>query len=197
MGGPPPATIELSTRQRALLGQLRQRQTAPQRLVRRVLILLSLADNPCLQVTARDLGLNRISVRLWRDRWLDAAEDLAQAEKDNLPDPQFLGLIAEILDDAPRPGGPATFSPEQIVQIVAVACEPPEKSGRPISHWTHRELADEVKRRRIVKDIAPRTVGRFLKTGRPAAPSQPLLAQCRPARPRGFSRAGRGGLRPV
>jgi homeodomain-containing protein len=197
MGGPPPATIELSTRQRALLEQLRHRQTAPQRLVRRVLILLSLADNPCLQTTARDLGLNRISVRLWRDRWLDAAEALAQAERDNPSDQQLLGLIEEILDDAPRPGGPATFTPEQIVRIVAVACEPPEKSGRPISHWTHRELADEVKRRQIVKDIAPRSVGRFLKTGRAAAPSQPLLAQCQPARPGGLPRPSRGGLRPV
>jgi putative transposase len=181
MSGPPPATIDLSTRQRALLERLRQRQTAPQRLIRRVLILLALAANPCLQTTARDLGLNRISVRLWRDRWRDAAEALAQAEKDDLPDSQLLGLIEGLLDDAPRPGGPATFSPEQIVQIVAVACEPPEKSGRPISHWTHRELADEVKKRQIVKDIAPRSVGRFLKTGRPAAPSQPLLAQCQPA----------------
>lgn len=126
MSGPPPATIDLSTRQRALLEQLRQRQTAPQRLVRRVLIVLALAANPCLRITARDLGLNRISVRLWRDRWLAAAEALAQAEQDNLSDPQFLGLITEILDNAPRPGGPATFSPEQ---IVAVACEPPEKSG--------------------------------------------------------------------
>src|SRR5258708_5791760 len=181
MGGPPPATIDLSTRQRALLEQLRQRQTAPQRLIRRVLILLALAANPCLQTTARDLGLNRISIRLWRDRWRDAAEDLARAEKDNVSDQQFLGLIEELLDDAPRPGGPATFTPEQIVQIVAVACEPPEKSGRPISHWTHRELADEVKRRQIVEDIAPRSVGRFLKTGRLAAPSQPLLAQRQPA----------------
>jgi len=180
MSGPPPATLDLSTRQRALLEQLRQRQTAPQRLIRRVLILLALAANPSLQITARDLGLNRISVRLWRDRWLAAAEVLAQAEKDNLSDPQVLGLIQEILDEAPRPGGPATFSPEQIVPIVAVACEPPEKSGRPISHWTHRELADEVKKRQIVKDIAPRSVGRFLKTGRLTAPSQPLLAQCQP-----------------
>jgi putative transposase len=181
MGGPLPAAIELSTRQRALLEHLRQRQTAPQRLIRRVLILLALAANPCLKATARDLGLNRISVRLWRDRWLDAAEALAQAERDNPSDQQLLGLILEILGDAPRPGGPATFSAEQIVQIVAVACEPPEKSGRPMSHWTPRELADEVKKRQIVKDIAPRTVGRFLKTGRLAAPSQPLLAQRQPA----------------
>src|SRR4051812_19165230 len=116
MSGPPPATIDLSTRQRALLEQLRQRQTAPQRLVRRVLVVLALADNPGLQATARPLALTGISVRLWRDRWRAAAEALAQAEKDDLSDPQLLGLIVGILDDAPRPGGPATFSPKQVVQ---------------------------------------------------------------------------------
>ena len=180
MSGPPPARISLSARQRSLLEQIRQRQTAPQRLVRRVLILLALAANPCLQATAAELGLNRISVRLWRDRWLAAAEALTQAEKDNVSDPQLLSLIEQILDDAPRPGGPATFSPEQIVQLVAMACEPPDQSGRPISHWTARELADEAKRRQIVQAISPRTVGRFLKTGRLAAASQPLLAECQP-----------------
>jgi putative transposase len=180
MSGPPPVTINLSVRQRSLLEQLRQRQTAPQRLVRRVQILLTLATNPCLQAAAADLGLNRISVRLWRDRWLAAAAALRQAEQENLLDQQLLGLIEAILDDVPRPGGPATFSPEQIVQIVAVACEPPDQSGRPISHWTARELADEAKKRNIVKTISPRSVGRFLKTSRLAAPSQPLLAQCQP-----------------
>jgi len=171
MSGPPPAKISLSARQRSLLEQIRQRQTAPQRLVRRVLILLALSANPCLRATAADLGLNRISVRLWRDRWLAAAEALTRAEQDNVTDPQLLSLIEQILDDAPRPGGPATFSPEQIVQIVAVACEPPDQSGRPISHWTARELADEAKRRQIVEHISPPTVGRFLKTGRLAAAS--------------------------
>src|SRR5829696_7475497 len=98
MSGPPPATIDLSNRQRALLEQIRQRHTAPQRSVRRVLVLLALADNPCLQTAARDLGLSRISVRLWRDRWLAAAEGLAQAEQDHLSDSQWLGLITRILD---------------------------------------------------------------------------------------------------
>ena len=197
MSGPPPAKISLSARQRSLLEQIRQRQTAPQRLVRRVLILLALSANPCLRATAADLGLNRISVRLWRDRWLNAAEALAQAEKDDLPDSQLLGLIEGLLDDAPRPGGPATFGPEPIVQIVAVACEPPEKSGRPISHWTHRELADEVKKRQIVADIHPTTVGLFLKRGQLAAAPQPLLAQCQPQGPRRFPRASRCRLRPL
>jgi Homeodomain-like domain len=165
-----------------LLQQLRQRQTASQRLVRRVAILLALADQPCLESVSQQLGLNRITVRLWRDRWLEAAPDLQQAEQDGGdPDTPLLGLIEQVLDDAPRCGKPATFSPEQIVQIVAVACEPPEKSGRPISHWTSTELADEVKKRQIVRRISPRSVGRFLKRGGLAAAPQPLLAQRQPA----------------
>ena len=30
---------------------------------------------------------------------------------------------------SPGPAPPGKFTPEQIVQILAVACEPPEKSG--------------------------------------------------------------------
>jgi putative transposase len=182
MSGPRPASVILSARRRSLLEHLCRCQTASVRLVRRVGILLALADDPCLEKAAQGLGLTRVSARLWRDRWLEAAEGLSQAEKDGgASDAQLLSLIGEVLDDAPRPGGPATFSPEQIVAIVAVACEPPEKSGRPISHWTHRELADEVKKRQIVKDISPRSVGRFLKAGRAAATPQPLLAEQQPA----------------
>jgi putative transposase len=181
MSGPRPATIELSPRQRGLLEGIGQRQTASLRLVRRVEVLLALAANPCLSAVAEQLGLTRISVRLWRDRWLAAQGTLALAEEDDLPDPRLSALIEQALDDGPRPGAPATFTPEQIVGIVAVACEPPALSGRPISHWTHRELADEVKKRQIVKRISPRSVGRLLKTGPVATAPQPPLAQCQPA----------------
>jgi putative transposase len=61
---------------------------------------------------------------------------------------------------------------------LAVACEPPEKSDRPVTHWTPRELADEVQKRQIVPSISVRHVGRFLKDGGPQAASQPVLAQC-------------------
>jgi len=180
MSGPRPASLTLSERQRSLLEHLGRCQAVSVRLARRVAVLLALADDPCLERVASGLRLTRVSVRLWRDRWLDAAGRLRAAEAGGRSDPELLGLIEAALDDAPRPGGPATFSPEQIVGIVAVACEPPEKSGRPISHWTARELADEAKRRKIVSDISPRTVSRFLKTGRSPAPSQPLLAQRQP-----------------
>jgi putative transposase len=180
MSGPRPASITLSARQRSLLEHLRRCQTASVRLVRRVCVLLALAGDPCLERVASDQGLTRVSVRLWRDRWLDSSDRLRAAEA-SASDQDLLELIEVALDDAPRPGGPATFTPEQIVAIVAVACEPPEKSGRPISHWTHAELADEVKKRKIAESISPRSVGRFLKGSGPSAAQKPLLAQRQPA----------------
>lgn len=173
----PAVALLLSPRQHALLQRLLRRQTADQRLVRRAAIILALAADPCVKATARRLGLNRLTVRHWRDRWLQAAPQLQQAEQEPATEPALLGLSEQLLADAPRPGAPATFSPEQIVQLVAVACEPPEQSGRPIDHWTHRELADEVVKRRIVKAISPRSAGRFLNRGGPAAAPQPLLAE--------------------
>src|SRR5262245_39885396 len=181
MPGPSATPIVLSARQRALLQSLDKRQTASTRLARRVAVLLALDADPHLAAVARSLGLTRLTVRHWRDRWFDAAPALLHAEQQGANDRRLLALIEQALDDAPRPGGPATFSPEQIVGIVAVACEPPERSGRPIDHWTARELADEVRRRKIVSDISPRTVSRFLKTGRAAAAQEPLLAQRQPA----------------
>jgi putative transposase len=161
----------------ALLEQIHQRQTASQRLVRRVLVLLALAVDPCIEVVARRLRLSRMTVRLWRDRWNAGVPALLKAEQGSASGKQLLALIESLLDDDDRSGTPPTFTAEQVVQIVAVACEPPGKSGRPISHWTTRELADEVKKRKIVADIHPTTVGIFLKGGRPPAAPQPLLAQ--------------------
>jgi hypothetical protein len=71
--------------------------------------------------------------------------------------------IASVLDDEPRPGAPAQFTPEQVTRILAVACEPPEKSGRPITHRTAHELTEEVIRRGIVTSISPAQVSRSLR----------------------------------
>src|SRR5437764_1333035 len=65
--------------------------------------------------------------------------------------------------DAYRPGKPATFSPEQIVKLIAVACERPQDCGRPITRWSSRELAAEVVKRGIVKTIARSTISQLLK----------------------------------
>jgi putative transposase len=66
------------------------------------------------------------------------------------------------LTDEQRPGAPETFTFEQFMQIMALACEAPGESQRPVSDWTPRELADEAVKRGIVTQISPRTVGRFL-----------------------------------
>jgi putative transposase len=116
-------------------------------------------------------------VQTWRQRWLALTPKLAQMEVDGGSDKALTALLSAALTDHPRSGTPATFTAEQIVQIVAVACEDPADSGRPISHWTPREVAEEVRKRGIVATISTRSVGRFLKSGRFTAASGGVLAQ--------------------
>ena len=165
MQGPKPKPIVLTERQRAELERISRRATNPQRAVTRAKIILFAADGNANQQIADRLEKPRETVRMWRRRWLEASEGLEAAEADE--DERALGrYIQQVLTDRPRPGGPATFRPEQLCAIIALACEPPEASGRPVSHWTPRELADEAARRQIVTSISSRHVGRFLK-GRP------------------------------
>ena len=135
----------------------------PQHLSFRAQIILHLAEGQNTREVADDLSTSRLTVRRWRRHWL-ARPDIS---------------VLERLQDAPRPGTPATFSAEQWCQIMAIACEPPEASGRPISHWTPREIAAEAIKRGIVETISERHVGRFLKSGRAQTAPQPVLAQCR------------------
>jgi putative transposase len=134
----------------------------------------------------KQLGLDRGRVRIWRKRWLASAPRLAaqeEADQDNKDDKQLTAMIHDLLADVPRPGTTPKFSAEQVVQIVALACEDPQHCGRPVSHWTPRELADEATKRGIVQAISPSSVGRFLKSGRSQATSVPLLAARQTRRP--------------
>jgi len=161
--GPQPAPLELSSRQKAILEQIVRGQTNPQNLVRRAKIILTLGKGANNQQAANRLNLNRETIRTWRARWQEAAAGLSRAEAvPIISDKELTGFINTVLTDEPRPGAPATFTPEQLVQIVAVACEDPADSGRSISHWSRRELADEVIKREIVADISIRSAGRFL-----------------------------------
>ncbi len=121
----------------------------------------------------------------------DAAELLAAAEEEEeeTSEKALRECVEEVLADAPRSGAPATFGPEQVVQIVALACEAPrEGSGRAVTHWTSRELADEAVKRGIVRSISVRSVGRFLGRGGSQTPPDALLDE-----QRALSRTG--GLR--
>src|SRR5262249_14454596 len=69
----------------------------------------------------------------------------------------------QVLGDSPRAGSPGKFTPEQVTQILALACEPPEQSGRPITHWSAHELAAEAQKRDLVASISASQVGRYLR----------------------------------
>ena len=190
MRGPKPPAVTLSARLHAVVEHLARRQTSSQRLVRRLQIVLAAADGSNNEQVARQFGLDRGTVRTWRDRWRGAAPRLEAAAADGTEDRVLAQLVADALTDAPRSGVPVTFSAEQVVQIVAIACEPPPTSDRPTSHWTPREIADEAVTRGIVPTLSPRSVERFLGSGRPQAASEPLLADAQGGQPRRLRRAG-------
>lgn len=160
--GPKPAPIEVTERQKAILEQIVKRTTNSQRLVKRAEIILKAAEGKRNVHIANEVGSNREKVHRWRGRWGANSERLKAIEEEG-SDKELRQAIEEILSDAPGRGAPPKFTAEQIVQIVAISCEKPENSGRPVTHWTPKELADEAVKRDIVESISPRQAGRFLK----------------------------------
>ena len=154
MRGPKPPMIELADTERRELDALCRRHSTPQQLAVRARIVLAAADGCNNAQIVRLLDVSRDMVRLWRQRWLD----LAPIPWADLP-------LEERLADVPRPGRPARISATAVCQIVALACEAPATTGRPISQWSSREIADEVQQRGIVAQISPRHAARLLKRG--------------------------------
>ncbi len=175
MAGPPPLSITVSPPQQAILDGLLRQHSCPQALALRIRIVLGAATGQRNEPLARQLHCTPSTIRKWRARWAAAAAPLAAAEADAT---DLQAVIASVLADAPRPGAPDTFTAEQIIQIINVACTPPAAAGRPVERWTPRDLADEAVQQGIVAAISPRSVGRFLKAGRPHAPSESVLAEC-------------------
>jgi transposase len=155
------AKIIVSERQQVLLNEFSKSRTVGKGVVQRATIILLAFAGLLNEEIASRVGLNRLQVGIWRQRWRDAWDALCVWE---CTEPHRLReAILDVLADAPRPGAPATFTAEQVAQIVALACEPPELSGRPISRWTLRELRDEALTRQIVAAISVSQVGRFLQ----------------------------------
>lgn len=177
--------IEISENHRKLLEKLVRRQTSSQRLVRRSQIVLAAGAGTSNEAISRDLGVKNDVARRWRGRWPSLGTHLEELKAalalEDLSESRVETLLIQSLEagfaDAPRPGTPVTFTPEQIVSIVKVALEDPAACGRPVSHWTAQEIAEEVVKRKIVARISGRSVGRFLKGGRPQAPPEPTLAR--------------------
>ena len=147
--------IQLSPEQEAELKALVRAHSMPQKLAERARIILLAATGLGIDETARQLGIWRKTAGHWRRRWLDA--------------PASAGVAAR-LSDAPRCGAPATFTPEAICRIVAMACEKPETLDVPISPWSQSDLARQAVARGIVESISHGSAGRFLKTGSDRGP---------------------------
>jgi putative transposase len=157
--------IDLSERSRKIVEEIARQRSTEYRLVIRALIMLAMADGLGNNELARKQQMDRAVVRKWRNRWLDLSAKLKNVEASEISDEHLRDMILSGLSDLPRSGTPPKFTAEQIVQIIAVSCEDPTKSERPVSHWTPSELADEVVKRKIVETISPASVWRFLKSG--------------------------------
>jgi putative transposase len=153
MRGPKPTTIDLTDIERAGLEALVRRRSMSQQIATRARIILAAADGCNNGQIARALRIGLDQARHWRGRWLSLdglAEELSLSER---------------LADRARPGRPIQITSEQVCQIVALACEAPGDSQRPISHWTGREISDEIVKRGILTHISPRHASRLLKRG--------------------------------
>jgi putative transposase len=152
MRGPKPAVVELSESEREELEAVVRRHSTPQQIALRGRMILLAAQGQNNGQIARKLRVNVDTVRCWRMRWIGW-------QKLTLDD----FSVSERLSDTPRPGRPSQITAEQFCQLMALACEQPKE--RPITHWTGREIAEEVMQRGIIEYISPRHAARLLKRG--------------------------------
>ena len=139
--------VNVLPEQREVLEQLVRTHSTPQQLAVRARMIVHAADGTRVRASAREIGVWPKTVRYWRKRWRRAAEG------QSVPSGWPMRTV----------GSPATYTPEQICAVIAMTCEKPSESERPISHWSQREIADEAMRRGLVPSISQRSVGRFLK----------------------------------
>ena len=111
--------VLLSNEERATLAAWAQARSLPLRLVQRARIVLRAADGVRNQDSARDLGISRPTVQLWRER--------------------FLALRLEGLEqDAPRPGRIPSIPDKKVRAVVEATLHttPPKAT-----HWSVRSMA--------------------------------------------------------
>ena len=156
------AKVQITEKQQTILEKIVRATTASRRTAQRAQIILMAFNKMLNQDIAAQVGLHPDQVGVWRRRWQASFDALVAIECEEST-AMLTRAIEQVLSDAPRSGSPGSFTAEQVTQILATACEPPKNSGRPIDHWTHRELTDEVIQRGIVSSISVRQVGRYLK----------------------------------
>ncbi|MHB8752853.1 MAG: COG3415 family protein [Aggregatilineales bacterium] len=154
MPGRKPAKIELSEKVCQELEKLAARHTTGQQEAQRARIILKAAEGKNHIEIARELKVSIDMTALWREHWLALSaiglEDLSVGRAS-----RGFTTTRRAVSTECRPS----------VQIEQMACEAPEKAGRPISQWTGQEIADEMVKRGIVEYISRRHATRLLKKG--------------------------------
>jgi transposase len=160
---PPPAVV-LSAQEKAELERLSRKPLAPRCIVERAQIILLAAENKTVPIIAATLHLCANTVRKWIGRYPHKPPQTPASENSDPPPAAAPAPppIIRWLADAPRSGRPDTFTAEQFCALIALACEKPEDHGRPITHWTARELKDQAVQQGIVPHISVRHVNRLL-----------------------------------
>src|SRR5881396_358260 len=120
--GRPKQELVLSPSEREQLVSMTRSRSLPHALVRRAEIILMAVDGSDNIVIAEELAVSRLTVGLWRRRFV------AQ----RLP-----GLYDEL-----RPGGPRSIRDEQIATLVRKTVKKQPKDG---THWSCRSIAAETK----------------------------------------------------
>jgi hypothetical protein len=110
------AKILITERQQEILRTFSRSVTAPSRLRQRAAIILLAFDGLLNEAIAQRVDLTHRQVGRWRRRWANAWNQLIDIECcESRAD--LRRAIASVLDDEPRPGAPAKFTPEQVTRI--------------------------------------------------------------------------------
>jgi transposase len=159
---PPPL---LSERQQSVLEKIVGSGRSEQRLIERSKIILAYGSGHGIHQIARELHMDRKTVRKWCSRWNEVQTILQEFEQSfkKISEATYQKILSEVLNDDDRSGAPETFTPEQVTALYAIACEVLDDSLEGVSSWTHKALADEMVKRGIVKSISSSSVGRLLQ----------------------------------
>jgi transposase len=156
------ATIHLTTVMHDLLGKLASSRRTERAIAMRAKMIIMGFQKHDNQAIGEQLGVSAKVVGKWRRRWRASFSALLAMQFTETR-AAFRRAIIECLSDAPRRGSPGTFSAEEIIGLIAIASEHPEHSGRPVTEWTGKELADEAQKRGLVDSISASHVNRILR----------------------------------
>jgi putative transposase len=132
--------IKLRTKDRDYLESLISKGKLSAKVFKRATALLELDRGKTLTAVSETLGVSRVTVMAWRDKYKEQ------------------GLKS--LEDAPRSGRPPEISGRQRAKITALACsEPPEGHAR----WNLRLLADKIVELEYCERISHTQVAMILK----------------------------------